>query len=576
MSVNMKASVVGNTTFPISKELNSTESNWITAINYYGLIYTSLLFVIGIPGNVLVFFVYSKKTRKNSTTIFILVLAVFDLVNCTATLPTEIVMLLNPFVFNIGPVCKMSRFTTYTCNSAAAVILAAIAVDRYKRVCTPHGKQITLKRAKRIALWAFMTSVSFTWPSLMIYGQRTISTESANVTRQICEIDDSHVLTVYPLIYYSYMCFSTCGIYFILLASYISIVMKMVRRKNFSSLMDRRSVSNKEVPDIHIEHPSSIGHHTNALQVTSVHSSTRSLNVCCHTEESNCFQYEPAASVQKNSQNMAETSKEKENPNVMDSKHQERLMKTDEDEIKPNGFLNVDGLIDCKEVMNEYGAVHEQKYNPRNEHSVISNPRNNPECIENKNNENDKTRNQVFNDNLNKETEELKQKTKQTTTTKTNSLDVPTPNHSPEISSKDSSKNENKSENRNKTKRKRKVSQTRSNTGEMSLNGSSKSKIRPSKRSLRAHRLGKTTLMLLVVTMVYILSFLPFLGVVIQRSISPVVPLLYKGEYDTVYEALYRSYLLNCAVNPVIYSFCNANFRKDCRATCRRRKLFYR
>ncbi|XP_052106752.1 uncharacterized protein LOC127739182 [Mytilus californianus] len=575
MSVNVKASIVGNTTFPSSKELNSTESNWVTAINYYGLIYTSLLFVIGIPGNVLVFFVYSKKSRKNSTTVFILVLAVFDLVNCTATLPTEIVMLLNPFVFNIGPVCKMSRFTTYTCNSAAAVILAAIAVDRYKRVCTPHGKQFTLKRAKRMAFWAFMTSVSFTWPSLMIYGQRTISTESANVTRQICEIDDSHVLTVYPLIYYSYMCFSTCGIYFILLASYISIVIKMVRRKNFSSLMGRRSVSNKEVPDIHIEHPSSIGHHTNALQVTSVHSSTRSLNVCCHTEESNCFQYEPAASVQKNSQNMAETSKEKENPNVMDSEHQERLMKTDEDDIKPNGFLNVDGLIDCKEVMNEYGAVHEQKYNARNEHCVISNPQNNPECIENKNKENDKTRNRVLNNNLNKETEESKQKTKQTMK-KNNSLDVPSPNHSPEISSKDSSKNENTSENRNKTKRKRKVSQTRSNTGEMSLNGSSKSKMRPSKRSLRAHRLGKTTLMLLVVTMVYILSFLPFLGVVIQRSISPIVPLLYKGEYDTVYEALYRSYLLNCAVNPVIYSFCNANFRKDCRASCRRRKLFYR
>ncbi|XP_071161496.1 D(2) dopamine receptor A-like [Mytilus edulis] len=574
MSVNMQASIVGNTTFPSFKELNSTESNWITSINYYGLIYTSLLFVIGIPGNVLVFFVYSKKTRKNSTTIFILVLAVFDLVNCTATLPTEIVMLLNPFVFNIGPVCKMSRFTTYTCNSAAAVILAAIAVDRYKRVCTPHGKQITLKRAKRMALWAFITSVSFTWPSLMIYGQRTISTESANVTRQICEIDDSHVLTVYPLIYYSYMCFSTCGIYFILLASYISIVMKMVKRRNFTSLIGRRSVSNKEVPDIHIEHPSSIGHHTNALQVTSVHSSTRSLNVCCRTDESNCFQYEPAVSVPKNSQNMADTSKVKDHPNEMDLKLQECLMKPDENKIKPNCFLNVDGLMDCKEVVNEYGAVHGEKYNNQNEQNVGSNPENNSECIESKNNENDKTMIRVLN-NLNKETDESNQKPKQTMT-KTNSLDVPSPKHSPEISSNDSSKYENTSENRNKTKRKRKVSQTRSNTGEISLNGSSKSKMRPSKRSLRAHRLGKTTLMLLVVTMVYILSFLPFLGVVIQRSISPIVPLLYKGEYDTVYEALYRSYLLNCAVNPLIYSFCNANFRKDCQATCRRRKLFYR
>jgi hypothetical protein len=52
-----------------------------------------------------------------------------------------------------------------TCNGAAAVILAAIAIDRYKRVCRPHGKQITTVRAKRMALLALIVSVQYSLSS---------------------------------------------------------------------------------------------------------------------------------------------------------------------------------------------------------------------------------------------------------------------------------------------------------------------------------------------------------------------------------------------------------------------------
>lgn len=549
MTVVTEAAITGNSTLVNITDINSTDGNLVvkTTVNYYGLIYTSLLFVIGIPGNIIVFFVYSKKLRKNSTTIFILVLAVFDLINCTVTLPTEIVMLLNPFVFHIGPVCKMSRFTTYTCNGAAAVILAAIAIDRYKRVCRPHGKQITTVRAKKMACLALLVSVSFTWLSLVIYGPRTVivNTTSKNISLRICEIDDSHVLTVYPLIYYSYMCFSTCGIYFILLSCYICIVVKMVKRQKFTSLISRRSVSNKEVPNIHIEHPSSQCHPTNALQVTSVHSSTRSLNVCCRTEESNCFQYEPASSI--NTYH-----------NKAESEHLKQQL--DSNILKPDGFLNIDMLVPCNAIQGkERASLPEQG------------------CTNKK--EEEESNQKIYNQNKKfLEIEECNYAIQ-----KSQNLEFPSTSNSHEnkpTNRRKSSSNlsicESKSgENKDKY-HKPTISHTQSHTGEPSQNGSTKSKMRPSKRSLRTHRLGKTTLMLLVVTAIYILSFLPFLAVVIQRSIYPVFPLIYNGEYDMLYESLYRSYLLNCAVNPVIYSFCNANFRKDCRAACRRRKLFYR
>jgi hypothetical protein len=263
------------------------------------------------------------------------------------------------------------------------------------------------------------------------------------------------------------------------------------------------------------------------------------------TDESSCFQYEPASSININ-QNKAE------------SEHLKQQLEFNT--LKPNGFLNIDGLVPCNAIQEK-----ERVFLPEQD------------CKNNK--EEEESNQKIYNEN--KSFLEIKECNY--AIPKSPNLEFPSTSNShenkptnrkqssPSLSICESKTGENKDE-----YHKPIISHTQSHTGEPSQNGSTKSKMRPSKRSLRTHRLGKTTLMLLVVTAIYILSFLPFLAVVIQRSIYPVFPLIYNGEYDMLYESLYRSYLLNCAVNPVIYSFCNANFRKDCRAACRRRKLFYR
>lgn len=602
-------SSIGNTSFTISLSFNNTYDDVITSINYYGLVYTSFLFMVGLPGNITVFYVYSKKTRKNSTTVFILVLAVFDLINCTATLPTEIVMLLNPFVFHIGPVCKMSRFTTYTCNSSAAVILAAIAVDRYKRVCKPHGKQITLKRAKYMAAMAFIMAVSFTWPSLVIYGPRTVHarTDNENITQKVCEIHDSYVITIYPLIYYSYMCFSTCGIYFILLASYISIVIKMAKRRNFSSLVGGQFTSKRNVPDIQIENPSSHVadcRDTRVVQVSSAHGSTRSLNVCCRTDESNLYQYEPAPVAVIGDIKMP-------NDNYDNGlQKSEGRCETNDKSLNSYGCSNVDELVGSSNFgdndnIKKYSISSQEKtFHERLPRDIDMNSKRTKSLLSvnacfdhidteastgtflSKASKLEISHEESFSNKITLKTKSIdipdKESCEKKNLSKTSSLDIPLNSNSSDEKAfflgkcklfRNSFPNALDFEN---FRRKSCKSRSPSYTGEISLSGSNKSRMRPSKRSLRTHRLGKTTLMLLVVTVVYIVSFLPFLGVVIQRSINPVVPLTFDEEFDTVYEALYRSYLLNCAINPIIYSFFNANFRKDCRAACRRRKLYYR
>ena len=88
----------------------------------------------------------------------------------------------------------------------------------------------------------------------------------------------------------------------------------------------------------------------------------------------------------------------------------------------------------------------------------------------------------------------------------------------------------------------------------------------------RAIRIGKTTIMLFIVTIAYILCFSPFLGLASHRSILPERWSNLSQAGETAYHFFLRSYLANCAINPVIYSFFNRIFRKEC--TKFYRKLF--
>ncbi|XP_046377418.2 G-protein coupled receptor 84-like [Haliotis rufescens] len=84
----------------------------------------------------------------------------------------------------------------------------------------------------------------------------------------------------------------------------------------------------------------------------------------------------------------------------------------------------------------------------------------------------------------------------------------------------------------------------------------SKGKLRP----------GKTTVMLFAITMVYILSFLPFLiiGIIRLRIGAKFYPNL-SGPEEVAVNLFLRSYLVNNCANPVVYGLCNSQFRKEFR-----------
>ncbi|KAL8581951.1 hypothetical protein ACOMHN_027933 [Nucella lapillus] len=74
---------------------------------------------------------------------------------------------------------------------------------------------------------------------------------------------------------------------------------------------------------------------------------------------------------------------------------------------------------------------------------------------------------------------------------------------------------------------------------------------------------SRTTLMLFVLTALFVVNFLPYLILEAMLALEPTSS-LWKWNLSVLL-VLFRSYYLNSAVNPVVYSFCSARFRYECR-----------
>lgn len=240
-AVNDSKTITANASQSFSLTLEIL-SNKQLLIYLPSIIYTCILLVIGIPGNATVFYIYFTRWKRSSTRVFIIALAIFDLVNCLLTFPFELATMLNPFTYDNGIACKVFRFATYTCNAGGALLLIAIAIDRYQRICKPLDKPMDPRTAKLASIVILVTSVITCCPSLIIYG-----TQTRNITPSIqlkfCLIEDQYSTTEYPLAYLLVQCGCTVVIFTVLIVIYSTIGTQVCRRWKF------RTTSIKSIGD---------------------------------------------------------------------------------------------------------------------------------------------------------------------------------------------------------------------------------------------------------------------------------------------------------------------------------------
>ncbi|XP_014772136.1 orexin receptor type 2 [Octopus bimaculoides] len=76
-------------------------------------------------------------------------------------------------------------------------------------------------------------------------------------------------------------------------------------------------------------------------------------------------------------------------------------------------------------------------------------------------------------------------------------------------------------------------------------------------------RVGRTTVILFAVSVIFVVSYLPFLIAMVVRNVWKDFESSLNPTAELIYKFCLKSYFLNNAINPIVYSFLNVNFRQE-------------
>lgn len=210
------------------------------------LIYLSILLIIGLPGNLLVSYIYHTKERniagniksreKKSSDIFIITLAWLDILNCILSVPMEIYLLRYFVVFDHPWICKLSRYVAMVLNAASSFVLLGIAVDRFIGIKYSQSKyRFTATTATKFVIVSIFLATLISTPGIILYGTQTLPL-TPGIHGKTCLIEDNFVHTKYPFILSMFLTslHLLFDMFFIILYSILG--KKVVGNRNLSSM----------------------------------------------------------------------------------------------------------------------------------------------------------------------------------------------------------------------------------------------------------------------------------------------------------------------------------------------------
>ncbi|KAK3092102.1 hypothetical protein FSP39_025173 [Pinctada imbricata] len=136
---------------------------WVFAVVYL------LTFLLGITGNILVCFaIWRNRTMRTVTNIFILNLAVGDLVVLIICLPPTFIQDVTETWFFGHAMCKIALYLQTVSVSVSVLTLSAISVERWYAICYPLRFKSTRKRAQIIVVIIWVVSCLVALPEIIV------------------------------------------------------------------------------------------------------------------------------------------------------------------------------------------------------------------------------------------------------------------------------------------------------------------------------------------------------------------------------------------------------------------------
>ncbi|XP_045473566.1 growth hormone secretagogue receptor type 1 isoform X2 [Harmonia axyridis] len=241
-----------NGTFPNGTNLTFTSFKtpvFPTYLRVISMVFCIIIMCLGVIGNVMVpIVIFKTKDMRNSTNIFLVNLAVADLMVllvCTPTVLVEVNSALETWVLG-KEMCKAVPFVELTVAHASVLTILAISFERYYAICKPLKASYicTKARASLICLLAWIIAAVFTSPVLSI----TKYTKEPYFDGTPVYVCFSSALDLWPCIF-----FGSCIVIFflvplvILICVYVMIAKTLITHPTSIASMKMTSTSNQNV-----------------------------------------------------------------------------------------------------------------------------------------------------------------------------------------------------------------------------------------------------------------------------------------------------------------------------------------
>lgn len=169
--------------------------------NTGGIILLSVLIAIGLIGNIHVLVIYKRNFGRSNYRIYIIWLAILDIINCTVAAPLTILYLFYPLTYPSLILCKFFRFFLYAMAIASTSSLVVIAVDMHRKVSNPLGKHFSFTHAKILCFVCVLVACALSWPAPILYGLATVPTGIPGIIGTRCFTEDVYSKTPYQGIF---------------------------------------------------------------------------------------------------------------------------------------------------------------------------------------------------------------------------------------------------------------------------------------------------------------------------------------------------------------------------------------
>ncbi|CAC5403363.1 unnamed protein product [Mytilus coruscus] len=163
-------------------------NNHLARILIPSAVYLCILFVSGVIGNVMVLLVYGFRIKKTAYAILILILAALDLTTCLFGVPYHILSVVYPLMFVWNGFCKIVSFLLHFATISSAFIVNVIAYDRYRKICKPFQRQLSLTHIKTASFVIITVAVILASPVLALFSSTSEATGISNLTGTVCFI----------------------------------------------------------------------------------------------------------------------------------------------------------------------------------------------------------------------------------------------------------------------------------------------------------------------------------------------------------------------------------------------------